>query len=108
MSRSLLRGRNGRPRPSRNMASRTEVLPAPFSPEIRLSSGENSSAADSMHLRFSMRSSARDIGAEIPEVPAALEPHRHHNVFAVRGPGRPYQATAIAVGKSEQDRFGLD
>ena len=43
MSLSLLRVRKDRPRPSRKIASRIEVLPAPFSPAMRLSSGENSS-----------------------------------------------------------------
>ena len=43
MSLSLLRVRNDRPRPSRKIASRIEVLPAPFSPAMRFSSGENSS-----------------------------------------------------------------
>src|SRR5690348_18172176 len=107
MSRSLLLVRKDRPRPSRNIASRMEVLPAPFSPAMRLSSGENSSAADSMQRRFSMRSSARDIGAAGFRDAGGLQPHRHHDVFAVRDASSTHQAAAVSIGQAENDLFGI-
>src|SRR5882672_2404210 len=108
MSFSLLRVRNERPRPSRKIASRIDVLPAPFSPAMRFSSGENSSVADSMQRRFSMRSSARDIDAALRARLAGSEPHRHDDVLRTRRARGANQAAAIAVSQSENDLFRID
>src|SRR5512147_2566326 len=87
---SVCRVRNDRPRPTRKADSRTDVLPDPLGPKMRLRPGRKSSAAVAMlrteEIWRDAKLTALTRGSWLGALPRPqLQPHGHHDVARLRG-----------------------